>query len=196
MAASVEREKGAERARRGRRVGEGGRRKGLSLRVRAGVGGGSHVRRVWCVAAACVFVARWFWRRFVHVRLFCMFVGRAIFGASEVRRAVLAAYGRRARFFLQAFGAPTDTHPAWPRRVMAFDGLHRMSSLGSRGLLLLVLCRFDRLKREASSAVCAVGGWPSLLLRNGMVTLWAAFYLRISLRRAVACGLSLRLFVG
>lgn len=163
--------------------------------------------RVWVCACALVYwvgarARRVIWGREVVLVLFGpVWVCVGVRGACKfwcVRSEESSVGGLRAASAVRSSrrSAPRQIRTQ-PGRVVCWHSIVIACDLTVRAVLCCWCCvDFDRLKREASSAVCAVGGWLSLLLRNGMVTLWAAFYLRISLRRAVACWLSLRLFAG
>ena len=106
-----------------------------------------------------------------------------------MRRAVLVAKKRRARLVPPGVRRPDRSTPcevaewslwslfvgrSWIPRDWRF-----LYSVG------VVLSTEDRSLRW--SQLC-LARWRSSLLKNGMVTLWAAIYLRISLRRCVWCG--------
>ena len=70
---------------------------------------------------------------------------------------MLAASRRRARLFLQAFGAPTVTRFAWFRRLIRLRTRVRIRVGRVPDLMRFALCRTNRLKREASATMYVVG---------------------------------------
>ena len=170
------------------------------MRVGAARSVPSGALRWWCVCllfvVLCLFV--------VFARRIRKCVGGAVcvrwqgvwFGALVVCRAhgcgiseessVGGLQGRGRWVFLQAFGAQTRLPVARLRWLLAlcFSFVERaLLSAVCRSLRVLV-CRYNRLKKEASASPdWACARWRSLLLKNGTVTLWASF-----LYCALCCG--------
>ena len=117
-----------------------------------------------------------------------MKAGRLSIPCAEVRRAVLVASKRRARLVPPGVRRPDRYTPCEVGMYVLSGGLVSLEGVCvfATSCIVFVSCYTTEERSLRHSHMC-LARWRSSLLKNGMVTLWAAICLRISLRRGERC---------
>ena len=117
-----------------------------------------------------------------------MKAGRLSIPCAEVRRAVLVASKRRARLVPPGVRRPDRYTPCEVGLYVLSGGLVSLEGVCvfATSCIVFVSCYTTEERSLRHSHMC-LARWRSSLLKNGMVTLWAAICLRISLRRGERC---------